>query len=170
MRTMIPVLASALILPMLLFCSHDLRGKDGGRYSQETGGSRLLSGADKKEEAIKSIHLKRRNWENNGTDTFIRQDGRFEVYAYAFGESKSIREGLLDRETLGSLASAIRKADFFRLPEEYKAPFKSEVSWWGYELTIESDQGRKTVRYHSEDDQVPDALKNLVKRILELSR
>ena len=162
--------AAALILLLSIYSPASVRAENNSGCQQETVGFDSRIAGDKQDMAIKSIYLKRRNWENNGTDIFISQDGRFEVYAYALGETKKIREGPLERQAFISLAFDVCKADFFALPDEYKTPFKSQFSWWGYELTIETGKGSKTVRYHSEDNQVPDVLNNIIKQVIELAK
>jgi len=121
-------------------------------------------------EVIESIELKRRNWENHGTNVNIAQDGSFTVTAIYLGRSKIVREGRLQAGQLEMLRRQIEKAGFFNLPGEFKAPFKTKFKWWGYDLTIKADQASKAVRFHSEDETVPESLNQLVEVILNLTK
>lgn len=67
---------------------------------------------------------------------------------------------------MAELLEAIRAADFFTLKPAYDGPFKTERSWWGFQVIVDIDQQSKSVRFHSEDDSVPAALKALVERIM----
>jgi hypothetical protein len=119
---------------------------------------------------FESIELKRRNWENHGTNVDIDQNGSFTVTAEYLGRSKLIREGRLSADQLDMLYGQIEKAGFFNLPNEYKTPFKTGTRWWGYHLTIKTNSASKSVRFHSEDETVPDSLARLLEMILNLTK
>jgi len=140
--------------------------------SGQGGGGRQATALQKplKLEVLESIELERRNWESHGTDVKIDQNGSFSVTAKYLGRSKIIREGRLSAGQLDMLRRQIEKARFFDLPREYKAPFKTEYRWWGYELTINADQTSKAVRFHSEDETVPESLNQLLDMIKKLTR
>ena len=123
-----------------------------------------------KPEVLESIELKRRNWENHGTNVKIDQNGSFTVTAIYLGHSKIIREGRLSAGQLDMLRGQIEKAGFFNLPDEYKTPFKTEFRWWGYDLTIKANHASKSVRFHSEDETVPESLNQLLEMILNLTK
>jgi hypothetical protein len=116
------------------------------------------------------IVLKRRNWENHGTDTTIDRTGKYSLEAVFLGKTKRVREGTLTQAQLEDLTKSVESANFFVLPDEYDAPFKTPRSWWGYELRIQVDDDSKSVRFHSEDEKVPDPLKRLVEKITELTK
>lgn len=134
----------------------------------------LLSGSqappDTKAPAITSVHLKRRNWENNGTDTEITKDGRFTVWAYVLGDTRKVREGSIDRKAIEKLFSMISSAELSRLPDEYKSTPADKSSWWGFELTVKADGGSKTIRYTSDNQNVPEKLRDIVATIMKLAR
>lgn len=119
---------------------------------------------------IRSIHLRARNWENHGTDFFLSPNGMFEVYSYIFGESRKVRAGLSGKADVQQLINDIHRNRILSLPDEYKVPFQSKFSWWGYELIIETDRDVKSVRFHSEDLAAPDELKSIVQRIKTLAK
>lgn len=120
--------------------------------------------------SIDSIMLKRRNWENHGTDIVINKDGSFTVTAEFLGKSKQVRQGTISSQQLTHLITLIDKARPFYLPDEYKGPVKTEYSWWGYELTIQTSKWRKSIRFHSEDDTVPDALRRIVEAVMAATK
>lgn len=126
--------------------------------------------AMREELEIERIEVMTRNWENHGTDIVIEKDGKYVVSSYAFRRSKKVREGRIARGDLDALLQLIRQADLFALPDEYKAPFKSEYGWWGYQLTVRTPTGVKSIRYHSDDETVPADLKAVVERVRMLAR
>ena len=139
--------------------------------SQGTGINRpTISQNTIKLQVVESVELKRRNWENHGTNVNIKWDGSFTVTAIYLGRSKLVREGQLSTDQLAMLRRQIEEAGFFNLPSEYIAPFKSELKWWGYDLAIKADQTFKTVRFHSEDETVPQALNQLLELIVKLTK
>ena len=162
---MIMVITSFAILKV-----SDAKSDDTPRPEAEIANTISNSAPCKDNIVIKSIRLKRRNWENNGTDTIVGQNGDFEVFSYVLGASKKIRAGSLDKSARDNLFIAICEADLFSLRQEYKAPFKSQFSWWGYEITVETSAGTKTVRFHSEDSQIPAVLIQVVRKIMELAQ
>jgi hypothetical protein len=142
-----------------------------GCSSQGSGTRQVTAPQDTfKIEVLESIELKRRNWENHGTDVNIDQDGSFTVTAIYLGRSKIVREGRLSASQLDILRRQIEKTGFFNLPSEYKAPFKTNFQWWGYDLTIKADHASKAVRFHSEDETVPESLNQLLEVILNLTK
>ena len=120
--------------------------------------------------SIEYLELKRRNWESHGTDVKIYRNGNFEVTADYLGETKNIRSGSLTDKQLDDLVEHIYKSNFFELQNEYNAPFKSEFSWWGYQLSVKTLQQTKSVRFHSENENVPDKLMNLVEFIQQATK
>jgi hypothetical protein len=126
--------------------------------------------ADQTSVTIESITLQTRNWESHGTDIAIYQDGTYRVTAAFLGETKTIREGKLPSEQLQRLAELVEDAGLFVLPNEYAAPFKTEWRWWGYELAVTTRRGAKTIRFHSEDDSVPPALRRLVDQVMQATK
>ena len=139
-----------------------------------TGKANAACGATASDEGtdlvIESIELKRRNWENHGTDVRIEEDGTFVVTAEYLGKSKRVRAGAVESHDLEGLVKSLEDADFFALPDEYKAPFKTQWSWWGYQLTIRANRGSKTVRFHSEDETVPESLNRIVEDIMRVTQ
>ena len=115
------------------------------------------------------MYLKRRNWENHGTDVRINNDGMFVVTAKFLGESRKVREGILAPYDLESLIKSIENSNFFELKDKYEGPFKTSYRWWGYQLTVKTAQGSKTIRFHSEDETVPEILKKIVQKISVLT-
>lgn len=155
----------------MVFCA-DLTGRkktDEVSYP-ELDQQRSTVSDDKRRIIIESIKLKRRNWENRGTDTVINSDGTFVVKAVFLSESKKVHEGILSRSQLEDLTILIETVNIFALENEYKGPFRTSWSWWGYILTITTKQGTKTVRFHSEDRTVPDGLNRLLKKIMEITK
>lgn len=120
--------------------------------------------------SIEFISLERRNWESHGTDVTINKEGIYEVAAVYLGKKEKIREGTLTRKQMNDLAQLIEKSRYYELQNEYKGPFKTEFSWWGYQLTIKTNQWIKSIRFHSEDDTVPKKLKELVEVIMRLTK
>ncbi len=116
------------------------------------------------------IELKRRNWENNGTDTQIQSDGSYTVWSVYMRTRKELRKGEIPRGKMEDLARFIEDARIFEMKDQYSAPFKSEWSWWGYVLTVKTARGVKTIRFHSEDDTVPESLKRIVAAIGSLTK
>lgn len=116
------------------------------------------------------IELKRRNWENHGTDVTIDKSGKYVVTAVFLGKTKKVREGTLTATQMEDLRNSLKDADFFALQDEYKAPFKTSMSWWGYQLKVQINHDSKSVRFHSEDEKVPDSLKNLVQKIMAFTK
>ena len=119
---------------------------------------------------IESIELKRRNWESHGADYLIDRDGSFTVHAQYLGKSKVVNQGKITPGQLERLHKIIEDINFFGLPAEYKAPFKTEWSWWGYELTVKTSIDSGSVRFHSEDETVPEKLSDLVETIILLTK
>ncbi len=115
------------------------------------------------------IQLKKRNWENHGTDIVIWPDGRYTVTASFLGRTKMIREGNLHTAQLDKFSNLIKKMDMLQSKKEYSAPFKTTTSWWGYELTVNTKEYCKHIRFHTEDDTVPLALQETVGTILEIT-
>jgi hypothetical protein len=119
---------------------------------------------------VESIELARRNWENVGTDTRISSDGRYVVQALLpGGRSKLIRQGELSPMELREIVQSLEDAGFYTLSDEYNAPFRTERSWWGYQLTVVATGRSKTVRFHSEDQGVPTGLKTTVETIMRMT-
>jgi hypothetical protein len=143
-------------------------GQGGGKIipSEPVPASGTLSA--KKQNLV--IELKRRNWENHGTDVTIDKNGKYVVTAVFLGKTKKVREGNLTPTQMEDLRKFVKDADFFALPDEYKAPFKTSTSWWGYQLRIQINHDSKSVRFHSEDEQVPDSLKSLVQKIMAFTK
>lgn len=119
---------------------------------------------------FQSLELIRRNWEDHGTSVHIDSEARFVVSAHFLGRDKTVRSGELTPEQMRSLLSAIQSAEFQSLPDEYTGARKTETEWWGYQLTVTTQQGTKTVRFHSEDGGVPRALDHLVEVVTEITR
>lgn len=116
---------------------------------------------------VRSIELKRRNWENHGTNTKIAQDHSFVVTAQLPGRSKMVREGKLTKQKFEDLVRSIGDADIFALKDEYEpAPLTLTSSWWGYEVSITTNTEVKTIRFHSEDETVPASLRILIDHIM----
>lgn len=122
------------------------------------------------EEVIESISLIRRNWESHGTDTRITSGGRFLVEGVFLGNTKKIREGSMARQQWEALVDFIRETEFSNYRKEYAGPFKTEVGWWGYEVTVQTNKKVMSVRFHSEDETVPRRLKDLAALIMEVSK
>jgi hypothetical protein len=120
--------------------------------------------------AVIFYELKRRNWESHGTDIRIDHKGHFVVTAVFLGKTRKIREGILSPNELNALIDLSNKIKFSELQDEYKAPFKSRYSWWGYQLTVATRDGKKTIRFHSEDETVPQKLIIFVQRIMKFTR
>lgn len=123
-----------------------------------------------KKTKIEFIKLKRRNWENHGADVTINEKGNFKVTALFLGKTKKIREGTLTRKQMDDLSRLIEKSRYYESRNEFKGPFKTEFSWWGYQLTVKTKQWGKSVRFHSEDDTVPEKLKELVEFIMKSTK
>jgi hypothetical protein len=119
---------------------------------------------------IELIELERRNWESHGTDTRINAEGNFEVYAVFLGKMKKVRAGTASSEQMYELARLIENSHFFTLPNEFKASFKTQFKWWGYQLKIKTKGGVRSVRFHSEDETVPVSLKKLVETIMDSTK
>ena len=120
---------------------------------------------------IQLIELRRRNWEGNGTDTRIEADGSFVVTAQSLGRAKIVRRGQLEPTLLNRVKAAVAQAELAEGAAEREAPFKSETGWWGYDLTVTDINGKKgRVRFHSEDNTVPPALKTLVDALTGATR
>ena len=117
-----------------------------------------------------SLLLKRRNWENHGTDIHLTGDGRYVVRAQFLDRSKKIREGTLSAGQLRRLSTEMDCADVFSLGNEYKGPFRSEWFWWGYELILGTGEDAKTIRFHSEDETAPRGLHKIVELVIELTK
>jgi hypothetical protein len=115
--------------------------------------------------AIRAIELRRRNWENHGTDVTIDADGNFVVAVAYLGRHDAINHGRLSPTECHSLRDLIVESDFYSLPDEFEAPFKTDTAWWGYSLKMSRNGETKTVRFHSEDDSVPMGLMALVDEI-----
>lgn len=139
---------------------------------QVTGqaGPAMTGSANKEGGAGPWIELKRRNWENNGTDTQIHSDGSYTVWAVYMRTRKELRKGEIPWTKMGDLARFIEDARIFEMKGQYSAPFKSEWSWWGYVLTVRTERGVKTIRFHSEDETVPENLKRIVESIASLTK
>lgn len=119
---------------------------------------------------LQNIELERRNWESQGTDVRISSDGKYEVFAFTFGERELLREGEVKPSDMEELLHLVGKVEADDLRGEYKAPFKSEFSWWGYQLTIRNKHGERVIRFHSENDAVPSVLVELVERVMQSAR
>ena len=150
---------------------------DGTEQMPESGESTesLVAGQDKTvtdstRSEIASIELKRRNWESHGADYLINRDGSFTVQARYLGKSKMVNQGKIQSGEMIKLQIMIEDLSFFKLPDEYEAPFKTEWSWWGYELTIKTSIDSGSVRFHSEDENVPEKLSDLVQTIILLTK
>jgi hypothetical protein len=128
-------------------------------------GARVVSEAAATE-GVRSIELIRRNWEGNGTDIRIGADGSFVVTAHALGRTKVVRQGQLDPAVFSQLRAAIKNAELQKGFVEYgQAPLES-ATWWGYDLAVDTD-GQRRVRFHSEDNSVPPALRELVDTLMQ---
>ena len=156
--------AIPIVIVMVLIIPVGCSGQGGGSRQAAAPRNTL------KLEVLESIELKRRNWESHGTNVKIDQDGLFTVTAIYLGRSKIVREGRLSAGQLDMLRRQIEKAGFFDLPSEYKAPFKTDYRWWGYELTIKANHASKAVRFHSEDETVPESLNQLLEMVLNLTK
>jgi hypothetical protein len=117
-------------------------------------------------EAIRSIELIRRNWEGNGTDIRIDANGSFVVTAQTLGRTKVVRQGQLDPAVSSQLKTAIKNADLRQGFVEYQAAPESATGWWGYDLVVNTD-GQRRVRFHSEDNTVPPAVRELVDALMQ---
>jgi len=141
--------------------------------SQGTGqaghGSAAVMG-EKESTAGPWLELKRRNWENNGTDTRIESDGSYTVTAIYMRAAKEVRKGVISPVEIRELAHQVEDAELFDMKDKYSAPFKSEWSWWGYILTVKTARGTKSIRFHSEDDTVPENLKRIVESITKMTK
>lgn len=120
--------------------------------------------------SIEFIGLKRRNWENHGTDMTINSKWHYEITSVSFGKTKKIREGSLTQEQMNDLAQLIETSGFYESQNEYYGPFKTEFSWCGYQLTVKTKQGVKSVKFHSEDNTVPEKLKELVEFLIQSTK
>lgn len=170
-RKMLQTLAGAIIAPL---CPLSLMGPSLKSCCNDSAQSAVPAGSQAprggRTTIITSIHLKRRNWESNGTDTDITQDGRFTVYAHALGVTRKVREGSLDQKALDNLVSIISKAEVFRLPDEYKSVPQRQFSWWGFELTVKADARSKTIRYTSDNKDVPQKIRDIVTTVMDLTK
>lgn len=151
----------ALFACLTLACSHGT-----GKAGQ---GSAVMTG-EKESTAGPWLELKRRNWENNGTDTRIESDGSYTVTAIYMRTAREVRKGILPGVEVHELARQIENAQLFEMKDEYSAPFKSEWSWWGYILTVKTSRGTKSIRFHSEDDRVPENLRRIVESIMGMTK
>jgi len=133
-------------------------------------GPTLTESDNRERDAGPWIELKRRNWENNGTDTQIESDGSYTVSVIYMRTRKELRKGVIPGEKTDDLARLIEGARLFEMKHQYSAPFKSELSWWGYVLTVRTARGTRTIRFHSEDDTVPESLKRIVESIAALTK
>lgn len=124
----------------------------------------------KKITSFESLVLKRRNWESHGTDVKIEQGGSFTVTAVFLGSSKLVRAGILEKKQIDMLLELINNANIASLPKELKAPFKTKSEWWGYELTLKEGPAINSVRFHSENDSVPESLNRLLETIQSLTQ
>lgn len=120
-------------------------------------------------EVLQLVHLKRRNWENHGTDTTIESDGTYHVNSSSLGKTKSVRNGVMRTVEREDLLRKIIQVGVFDLQQEYSGPTKTPFSWWGYELTIKTNLRSQRIRFHSEDDTVPAGLKDLVDNIINVT-
>ena len=136
---------------------------------------RLLAAKEKEErvgenEVLMKVQLKRRNWENHGTDTLIGFDGDYQVTSISLGKTKMVRGGTVAPEELRQLLHEIIQGDTLDLNQTFNAPAETRASWWGYELTITTNLRSKTMRFHSEDETVPTHLKRIIERIMSLTK
>lgn len=74
------------------------------------------------------------------------------------------------RQQWEALVDFIRETEFSNYRKEYAGPFKTEVGWWGYEVTVQTNKKVMSVRFHSEDETVPRRLKDLAALIMEVSK
>lgn len=117
-----------------------------------------------------AIRLEARNWENHGTDWRVGRSGEYEVDRFFLGRATPVRRGRLapaDVERLFRPADTPRLLD---LPERYDAPFRSELGWWGYTLTVTTSRGTRSFRFHSEDASAPALLRDIVSTTQTLLR
>jgi hypothetical protein len=115
---------------------------------------------------IEKIELQRRNWESNGTDRTITKDGSYSLVGVVLGQRKEVLKKELTPSRLNDLHERILAADILSYKDAYGEPPPDTWNWWGIELTITTNQWSKTLRFHSEDDAVPDELKNIVQQIM----
>ncbi len=134
------------------------------------GAASDASGSHLDKSDLQNIELERRNWESHGTDVRISSNGEYEVFAFTFGERELLRKGEIKQSEMEELLHLVEKVEADDLHGEYKAPFKSEFSWWGYQLTIRNKQGERVIRFHSENDTVPSVLVELVERVMQSAR
>lgn len=92
------------------------------------------------------------------------------MWAYVLGDTRKVREGSIDRKAIEKLFSMISSAELSRLPDEYKSTPADKSSWWGFELTVKADGGSKTIRYTSDNQNVPEKLRDIVATIMKLAR
>ncbi len=151
------LLAVALVLGLLLTdCSvQRLGGQASGRQFDST--------------TVKFIELQTRNWEAHGVNVTLDSTGSFVVAAVSLGERKIIRQGRLSAADWAHLVQLLGEANLYALPNQYTGPFKTQFSWWGYQLTLRSDWGVKTIRFHSEDEKVPKDMVHLVNEIQRMT-
>jgi len=107
---------------------------------------------------------------DNGTDTRIERDGSYTVTAIYMRTAREVRKGIISRAEIHELVRQIDDAQLFAMKDKSSAPFKSEWSWWGYILTVKTERGSKTIRFHSEDDTVPEGLKRIVESIMGMTK
>jgi hypothetical protein len=119
---------------------------------------------------IESIELERRNWESHGTDVRIDAKGIFSVDAVYLGKTRRVREGTASRKQMGEIERLIEDSRYYDLQDEFTGPFKTDYAWWGYQLTIKTNRGIKSVRFHSEDETVPEKLRELLEVIMEATK
>lgn len=139
-----------------------------GGTGQTMAGDKALSAGDNASGPW--LELKRRNWESNGTDTRIGSDGSYTVTAVYMRTSREVRKGNLSKADIEELVRQIGDARIHDMQDKYSAPFKSEWSWWGYILTVKTARGAKTIRFHSEDETVPESLKSIVGSIMGMTK
>jgi len=159
-----------ICIAVLIFYACDL-GEDTETTDFSLNGDTNISRSDL-DVSKEFIYLKKRNWENHGTDVRIYNEGMFVVTQESLGKSMKVREGTLSLESpdeLDDLMKSIENANLFGLEDEYEGPFKTQYNWWGYQLTVNIDQGSKCVRFHSEDETVPDSLMDIVEKIRDLT-
>lgn len=164
---------SSIFAPVILLAAVVLPNGYAQTPSAERQGSEAQNSRNKCGAAdfrFDSVLLKRRNWENHGTDIHIATDGRYVVTAQFLGHSKKVREGGLSPGQVRRLSTEIHCSHIFSLTDEYRGPFRSEWFWWGYELSIRTEEGSKTIRFHSEDETAPRGLHKIVELVMDLTK
>lgn len=80
------------------------------------------------------------------------------------------KRGKLTTGELDELTKIINTANAFSLNDKYIGPRKTTRSWEQYNLIIETKSGSKSVSFYSKDETVPQALQDIVNKMIELTK